>query len=590
MVIFNKIVTAVSLTLLTLLLPLVALAANVTLKVDRNPVTVNESFTLIFETDDSVNGSPDFRPLDKDFEILSRSQSSQMQFINGAITRQTRWTLTAMAKRSGIFTIPSVRIGDDDSPAASITVNKPVDASTNSESKTAAANNEIFIEAKATPIKAYVQQQIILTIRFYRAVNINGANMTEPVLEGGEVVVEKLGDDLRFETRHNNQRYMVIERKYALYPQQSGTITIEPIQLDAQIAIATPGRFDPFGRNSKTTRLITESITLNVQPVPVKLRNSAWLPSSEVTLTERWTQQPDTFVVGEPITRTLTLSAKGLTAAQLPPLVMTDTEGFKAYPDQPILKDKRGRQGINGSRQEKIALIPTRAGSLSLPAITVSWWNTRTNKQESATLPARTVQVRPGENTAQTAQIPQPAGAPYSITGSETEAVSAAISRTENEAISFYSTLSILLGVGWLLTVTAWVISRRRHSRRQSGNKNSLAQKAGVSGPMGHHRGNTSLTAVKKACLNNDSPLSKTELLKWANAYWHEQPPTSLADIGHRLDEVTQQEIAKLNQALYGITQKEWLGSGLWQSLSAAVKSAHNNPPKRNEALASLYP
>ena len=65
------------------LLSFSSLAANITVGVDRNPVSVDESFVITFEADDHISDSPDFSPLEQDFEILTRKQSESMKFAKG---------------------------------------------------------------------------------------------------------------------------------------------------------------------------------------------------------------------------------------------------------------------------------------------------------------------------------------------------------------------------------------------------------------------------------------------------------------------------------------------------------------------------
>ncbi len=552
-----------------------SLAANITVEVDRDPVSIDESFKIFFFADDRITDTPDFSPLQQDFEILSRTQSSSMKYINGNLSKKTRWNLGVMAKRSGKLTIPSIAIGNDRSPSMSITVNKS--SSTNNADS---HNAEIFIEVDVTPGTLYVQQQTIYSVRFFRAVNINAAGMSEPSISGAEIVIEKLGDDSSYETYRNGRRYVVIERKYALFPQQSGSITIEPITLDAQVTVTTPGVFDPFAQNTSTRRLKSNSISLDVKPIPDSIHSNAWLPASDLKITENWSQQPPVFIVGEPITRTLTLKADGLTAAQLPSLSMADTPAFKSYPDQPRLNNKRGSRGISGTRQEKIALIPTQAGQLSLPEIQVNWWNINSDTLETATLPARTVQVQPGQSS----QTPEPTTAitqpePATITTPTTPATPQTVTVVKEES-GIYSTLSILLGLGWLITAIAWIISKRNHKRINNNTRQTTK--------MQHTT--ASLKAVKKACLSNNPQQSKIELLNWAKDHWPEDPPASIGEIGTRLDQATQIEIEQLNQALYGSDSNNWQGNDLWQQLSAAAKTTTKRQNKQKDVLEPLYP
>ncbi len=549
-----------------------AMGANITTQVDRDPVRLNESFKIIFEADDKVSAGPDFAPLEQDFDILSRSRSSNMQIQGGDITQQTRWTLFVMARRSGELTIPSIQIGSDRSPQISVTVKEAGDGSA------AAENMDMFLEVEAQPVTAYVQSQILYTVRFYRAVNVNGARMSEPSFSGAEVLVQQLGDDTTFEIQRNGRHYRVIERRYALFPQQSGNITIDPATLDAQVVTTRPGVFDPFGQNTTTRRLKSKSIDLDVKPIPANMRNQPWLPAEEVRLTESWSLEPPQFVVGEPVTRTLTLKAEGLGAAQLPPLTMQDGDGFRTYPDQPRLNDKRGGKGIKGTRQEKIALIPTRTGELILPEIEIPWWNINTQQREVTRLPARTVQVRPGAGSARQAPASTASPSSSAAPGAKTETTKPRAETTviEKTQAGIYLWLSLFLGLAWLATAIGWAISQRRTQPPQR-HSHTPAETA-------------SLNTVKKACQANEPQLAKDALLKWAEGFWPDNPPVSLGGIGQRLGDETQGEIEKLNRILYGSESTAWQGGSLWQALARATANQPQREAGRKQSLPPLYP
>lgn len=554
------------------LLVATAMAANITTRVDRDPVRLNESFKIIFEVDDNISANPDFSALERDFDILSRSRSSNMQIQDGDITQQTRWTLFVMAKHSGGLTIPSVQIGSGRSPQISVTVKEAGNGSA------AAENKDMFLEVEAHPTSTYVQSQILYSIRFYRAVNVNSARMSEPSFSGAEVLVQRLGDDTTFEIQRNGRHYRVIERRYALFPQQSGNITIDPATLDAQMITTRPGVFDPFGQNTATRRLKSRSIDLDVKSIPANMQNQPWLPAEEVSLTESWSQEPPQFVVGEPVTRTLTLKAEGLSAAQLPPLTMQDDDGFRTYPDQPRLNDKRSGKGVKGTRQEKIALIPTRTGDLILPEIEIPWWNINTQQREVTRLPARTVQVRPGAGS--TRQAPATTASPSSSAapGAKTETTKPRAETTviEKTQAGIYLWLSLFLGLAWLATAIGWAISQRR---TQPPHRHSRTPAA-----------TASLNTVKKACQANEPQLAKDALLKWAEGFWPDNPPVSLGGIGQRLGDETQGEIEKLNRILYGSESAAWQGESLWQALARATINQPQREADRKQSLPPLYP
>ena len=142
---------------------------------------------------------------------------------------------------------------------------------------------------------------------------------------------------------------------------------------------------------------------LTVKPIPANYSGDQWLPVNKLQLAEKWSADPSTFMVGEPITRTLEESASGLTAAQLPALADSTTlDGFKLYPDQVQLTDDKNDAGISGKRVQKIAYIPTRAGNVTLPAIEVKWWDVATGKEQVTSLPAHTFTILPSKPSAAT--------------------------------------------------------------------------------------------------------------------------------------------------------------------------------------------
>ena len=86
-------------------------AANITAQLDVNPVLVNDTFRLTYTVSGSVDGDPDFSPIEKTFEVLSTQQSTQMTMNNGNVQRSKAWTLTLLSTKAGTFVIPAISFG-----------------------------------------------------------------------------------------------------------------------------------------------------------------------------------------------------------------------------------------------------------------------------------------------------------------------------------------------------------------------------------------------------------------------------------------------------------------------------------------------
>ena len=67
-------------------------ATEVSAKVDRNQVGMYQTFNLIIIKEGSAGGAkPNLQPLQKDFEVLGTTASSQMKIVNGNMSQQTEW-------------------------------------------------------------------------------------------------------------------------------------------------------------------------------------------------------------------------------------------------------------------------------------------------------------------------------------------------------------------------------------------------------------------------------------------------------------------------------------------------------------------
>jgi len=346
-------------------------AAEITAQVDRDNLHMNETFQLVLEASGSIDDDPDFGPLEQDFDIVSRSQSSNISIINGSYSKTTKWSLTLMPKQAGVITIPSIAFGKDRSPQLQVTI-KPAGAPGTGK------GDNLYLEVDASTSQAYVQGQVLVTVKMLSSDNISQYGINDLQHEGVDVVVEQLGDDKQYRTYRNGKAYLVLERHYALFPQAAGSLHILPFRGEVQVGGGSRSLFDPFGGRSQVKRVRSRGLDISVSGIPQGYTGNTWLPAKELQLVEEWPDAKNgkpVFKVGEPVTRTLSLMADGLTSAQLPTLAQASIDGIKQYPDQPTLHDNKKASGIIGIREERIALIPTRPGSYTLPAIEVPWWN-----------------------------------------------------------------------------------------------------------------------------------------------------------------------------------------------------------------------
>ncbi|MDQ6974811.1 MAG: BatD family protein, partial [Mariprofundaceae bacterium] len=381
--------------ILAVCLPQWAWAGSAIASLDRGITSIEESVQLTIHVDGSADQDPDFSPLQQDFEILSQSQNSSYSFINGHMSRSKDWRITLLPKHVGTLSIPSMSLGNMMTNAL---VLKVVDASTQvPQSK----QQDIFLTMTTASKDTYVQAQILVTVKLFRAVSLSQAELSEP--EAKHVVIKRLGKDKNYDTILNQRRYVVTERRYAVFPQQSGLLHIPAVVMRGQMNQGM-GIFNQVGR---VIRVHSKDVDVHVHAMPRDWDvQHTWLPASSLSLREIPNESHDLHV-GDSLTRTIEMRVHGLTAEQLPPLMSQDVaKGWKQYPDKPELKTEVDEHGVVGIRREKIALIPTESGDLTLPAIRMVWWNTETHQVEHAEVLSRVVTVKTKANTPKTTPSP----------------------------------------------------------------------------------------------------------------------------------------------------------------------------------------
>jgi len=561
-------------TLMILLQTTGAFAASITAQVSRSPVSLDETFELIFESNGSPDGEPDFKPLEKNFDILSRSQSQSIKMINGNYSRTTRWNLTVMAKTTGQLTIPAISFGNDRSQVLSVQVKETA------TSTSGGSNNDMFMEVAVEPKAAYVRQQLLFHIRIFRAVNIADASLSAPQFNDPDIIVEQIEDEQTYETQRNGRRYLVTQIDYLAFPQTSGTLTLDPITFQARVMQHSRQRFDMFGQTGPIKRIRSSAISVEIKPIP-KSAKQPWLPATNLQLSSSWPKANPEFRVGEPVTRTLAIMADGITSAQLPEIHSEAPAGFKQYPDQPMLQDRKDTDGVTGIRQEKIALVPTQPGTHILPAIKISWWNTKTNQKEVAHIGEERIQVLPAIGGA-TAPSVAPSVATSDQTVHDLKTAPVAIEHVTQPETSngIYPWLSLFFALGWLATAaTWWWLSLHRQP------KNSTPENSNVSKAKSHTK---ILTELKQACQANDSSAARTTLLAWAKSVWPSDPPKGLAELSLHFDKSAADNLLTLNQALYGKATSEWNGDAIWNAVKDYKPNLHRQK-ERTEKLGALY-
>jgi hypothetical protein len=550
--------------------------------VDTTSVGADATLELMLEHDGQTSTEPDLSPLKQDFDVLSTSRSSNVQIVNGSMTASVRVELSLSPKHGGQVRIPAITWGNDKSEP--IVVNVSAASQGNPQAQNAApASGKVFLKTLIEPRQSYVQAEVDLTVRLYSAVPLYHAELEIPA--NSDVLVQQVGADRTETVVENGERYQVVERHYALFPQRSGSLSLSGPVLNAQIAVQN--RMDLFGNlpfagaftTAKPIRLHGDDIALNVLPRPAAAGGDYWLPAREVTLQGTWRPAQGEIKAGDPVTLELHLKAQGLTAAQLPDLnsLLKLPEGVKAYPDQAKLTNDTQDGHLVGQRDQSIALIADRAGEFTIPALSVHWWDTKANQAREANLPARTLSFAPGAAAA--VSNPPPVAAPSAAIPPKEETrgpIAAAAQERDSGASNLWFWVSVTLAALWAMTLIAWYLSRRQPPR--------------LPAPRQEKRDATAAAARQRfadACRRNDARAARSSLLEWIAVSNADRRPVSLREFARDAGQ------PRLTRLLDDLDRACYAG-GAWEGV-VLLEALHKLPAPRpskhgsREELQPLY-
>lgn len=547
-----------------------AQAQEINASLDRETIFLGESVLLKIDLVNPESDSrPDYLPLDAQFNRLDTGTNSSLELTNGQRRLKVQHNILLEPKIDGTLVLPPLKVGKLTTQPITLTVLERPKADRNSD-------QDVFVELEAVPLEPYVHSQVRLTVRLFHAPPITeGALNNEPWPDG--LVVERVGDDRTNTQVIDGKRYRVVERRFALFPERSGTLQIPPVSFRGRVADPGGGNASLFSRGRRVS-VSSDPLTLEVKPQPASFSGDLWLPAADLTLSEVWPNGEPSFVQGEPVTRKLELRARGLLSVQLPDIALPDVAGIKVYPDQPSSKTNSSPTGwALASRDQTYALVPTEAGVMTLPEIRIPWWDVEANQERVAVIPARQVDVAPGQSAALSPDlIPQ--------FGASADRAEGGIAGT-SASPTWWPALSAVLAVLWLGTAVAWWRAKNAVPRQAEPVPDDRQVARAASERQWRER-------LTKACEANDGRAAAQALISLARTASGQSVNSLHAAAMLATDGKAVERILELDQCLYSQGGNSWSGAALAQAVdklkfrSATEEQAENVGPV---ALPPLY-
>lgn len=408
---------------------------------DRDEVVLGETVTLNIQAEGST--PPDYEPLRADFEISGLTSRSQLVVTNGESSTRTLFAAALRPLRSGTILIPPLVVGSERSNPVTLTV-LPASAQ-----EPAGAGADVFLESVPDDFEPYAQQAVGWVVRLYSAVPLVSGQLDQPAPAGA--TLRQVGDDAQYTRSVAGRHYNVIERRYLLIPERSGTLEVPGAEFEGRGA---RGFFDDvLGRGGSLTANAPPQ-RLEVQPVPGGAPQP-WLPLHSLELGYR--ALPRELQAGAAATVTVEMVADGAGAGQAPELQLPAVPGLRVFPE-PAQVDQRfvdGRPRVTVRRQ--FALVPSAAGEVTLPAVEVQWWDVASDRARTARLEPVTLSVMPGAGPATTGPV---AGTGLAAPAAGDAGAIAPAQSAAGQANRGWILTTAAFAALWLLTLL-WALQRR---------------------------------------------------------------------------------------------------------------------------------
>ena len=174
-------------------------------------------------------------------------------------------------------------------------------------------------------------------------------------------------------------------QRYAIIPQRAGRLAIPPLTVTLGTSVD--------GRPSEPVTAQTEPVTMNVVFPPGAERLDQIITLPDLAVSESFDRETNGLIVGDAVTRTVTLRREGTFALALPQTKFENVEGARLYPAQPKLDDKVNRGQYRATRSDAATYVFEREGAFTLPEIVVGWYDPDSKAVEQMILPEVSVTV-----------------------------------------------------------------------------------------------------------------------------------------------------------------------------------------------------
>jgi hypothetical protein len=527
-------------------------------QVSKNKVSVGEVFQIAFTLNGS--GSNLAYPNFNNFDIYSGpNQSQSMSMVNGNISQSTTISLFIAAKKEGKFTIGSASVLSSGQKLETkpivieVTKASPQQQQSNQSAQgtqqqkqeknqyaSEISGDDLFVRTYLSKTKCYIGEQITLTQKVYSRVDLRGfQNVKFPPYNGFWSQQENSNQqiNLRQENVNGITYYVADYCTVYLFPQRTGAITIEPVELDCIVRRQTKHQprniFEQFfgagGYEDVAIKVKSKPVKVDVQALPVENKP---LEFSGAVGDFGYKVELDKYQVkaNEAINLKITISGKG-NIKLLEPLKLNLPESFETYDPKINENVKTNGGGVSGNITYNYLIIPREKGEFILNNLSFNYFNA--DKKQYVSIPSPDLKLTVLEGDPGSAQIITPTKKGIKESENDIRYIKTGDLGLKKHDEEFFSSIThyLFLIFPTLLFFGALFFVRQRIKA----NSNIVAVKERKAAKLAKKQ----LAIAKKHMLSNNKDLFFTEVLNALNKYIGDKFALPIADLSkERITEI----------------------------------------------------
>jgi hypothetical protein len=398
------------------LAPGVAQEIGFTASVDRNAIATGEYVKLTINLSNTQErfDAPSFGGL---VVVQGPFENSSFNYINGRMSSSVGRTWVLTATTPGKYTIGAakVRVGGGFIQTEPITIEVTKGAARPSDPGASQGQNRdpnLFATIALSKSKAYVGEQVVATYTLYsRYSNIELSKYDLPKMDGFWAEEIDLGDtnwEDQLQTVNGLQYRVAVLKRQVLFPQRSGKLRIEPVELQCLVNRSF------FNRGSQVNvRSNTVEITSIALPADAPTGFSGAVGELDMQVKVDRTA----VKANEAIDLNITYSGRGNLKLMEAPALNFPSD-FEAYDPKVTDKITVNGSGMSGSRSFQYLVIPRHEGEFPLEPITFSYFDTRSGTYRTVQAAPLTIQVAPGDGSSG-AMVSRPSKSEVEVLGKD---------------------------------------------------------------------------------------------------------------------------------------------------------------------------